>query len=155
MKQSAILLSASGKKYTQQKAIQFSKLDHLILVCGHYEGVDERITKYTDEEISIGDCVYTGGEIPAMLITDSVIRLISGVLKPGTTDNESFSLTNKNGEVCLEYPHYTKPAVFENMPVPQILLSGDHKKIQDWRMHEARKKTKKLRPEFLITNKKT
>jgi len=148
-REAVVLLSAGGTKYTQPKAIEFSKLDHLILVCGHYEGVDERITKYVDEEISLGECVYTGGEIPAMLMTDSITRLIPGVLKPGATDNESFSLLNAQGEICLEYPHYTKPPVFENASVPEVLLSGDHKKIQTWRMEEARKKTKKFRPDLL------
>ncbi len=153
LNEAVVLLSAGGKKYTQPKAIEFSKLDHLILICGHYEGVDERITKYIDEEISLGECVYTGGEIPAMLITDSITRLVPGVLKPGATDNESFSLVNTQGEVCLEYPHYTKPPVFENVSVPEVLLSGDHKKIQTWRMEEARKKTKKFRPDLLKTKK--
>ncbi len=152
IKQSVILLSAGGKKYTQPKAIEFSKLDHLILVCGHYEGVDERIIKYINEEISVGECIYTGGEIPSMLIADSVTRLVPGVLKPEATDNESFSLLKGDrGKVCLEYPQYTKPTVFEDTSVPDILLSGDHKKIHDWRMNEALKKTKKLRPELLKT----
>lgn len=148
-KQSVVLLSASGKSFDQQKAKQFSRLDHLILICGHYEGIDERISKYIDEEISVGECVYTGGEIPSMLITDAVTRLVPGVLKPGVTDNESFSLKGDEGELCLEYPQYTKPAVFENISVPEILLSGDHKKIHDWRMGEACKKTKKFRPDLL------
>ncbi len=148
-REAVVLLSAGGKKYTQAKAIEFSKLDHLILLCGHYEGVDERIIKYIDEEISLGECVYTGGEIPSMLITDSVTRLVPGVLKPGATDNESFSLVGDNGKVYLEYPQYTKPVVFEDISVPEILLSGDHKKIQDWRMEEALKKTKKIRPDLL------
>lgn len=149
MKQSIILLSASGRKYTQSKAKEFSKLDHIILVCGRYEGVDERIKDYITEEISVGDCVYTGGEIPAMLITDSVTRLIPGVLKQSATDNESFSLTNSKGITFLEYPQYTKPAVFDNQSVPKILLSGNHKKINAWRMREANKKTKKIRPDLL------
>lgn len=149
IKQSVVLLSASGKSFDQQKANDFASLDHLILICGHYEGVDERITKYIDEEISVGECVYTGGEIPAMLITDSITRLIPGVLKQGATDNESFSLLGNNGEAYLEYPQYTKPTIFKNTPVPEILLSGDHKKIHDWRMTEARKKTKKIRPDLL------
>lgn len=151
IKQKTILLSASGKPFTQKKAVEFSNLDHLILVCGHYEGVDERITKYIDEEISVGDCVYTGGEIPSMLITDSITRLLPRVLKPGAADKESFSLVSPKGEICLEYPHYTKPPVFEKIAVPEILLSGDHKKIEDWRMKEALKKTKKLRPDLLKT----
>lgn len=153
IKQKTILLSASGQQFKQSVANRYAKLDHLILICGHYEGVDERITKYIDEEISLGECVYTGGEIPAMLITDSITRLIPGVLKPGATDNESFSLITPKGEVCLEYPQYTKPAVFENTPVPEILLSGDHKKINEWRMKQAMQKTQKQRPDLLRTNK--
>lgn len=145
-----ILLSASGHAYNQQKAKQFSQLDHLILVCGHYEGVDQRIEKYIDEEISIGDFILTGGEIPSMLITDSVARLITGTLKENVTDNESFSLKNEKGdETYLEYPHYTKPAIFEGISVPEILLSGDHKKIHNWRMEQAREKTLKIRPDLL------
>jgi len=144
-----ILLSASGRAYNQQKAKQFSKLNHLILVCGHYEGVDERIKKYIDEEISIGDFILTGGEIPSMLITDSVARLITGTLKAEVTDNESFSLKGNANETYLEYPHYTKPPIFEDMHVPEILLSGNHKKIHDWRMQKARVKTLKLRPDLL------
>lgn len=152
IKQKVILLSASGKPFNQQKAKGYSTLDHLILVCGHYEGVDERIIKYINEEISVGECIYTGGEIPSMLIADSVTRLVPGVLKPEATDNESFSLLKGDrGKVCLEYPQYTKPTVFEDTSVPDILLSGDHKKIHDWRMNEALKKTKKLRPELLKT----
>ena len=143
-----ILLSASGQTFNQQKARQFSKLDHMILVCGHYEGVDERIKKYIDEEISIGDFILTGGEIPSMLITDSVARLITGALKEDATTFESFSLSDKN-EIYLEYPHYTKPPIFEDMSVPQILLSGDHKKIHAWRMEKAREKTLKIRPDLL------
>lgn len=149
IKQKVVLLSASGKKYKQQKAKEYAQLDHLILICGHYEGVDERITKYIDEEISLGESVYTGGEIPAMLISDSVIRLIPGVLKPGATDNESFSLVDAKGEICLEYPHYTKPPVFENISVPEVLLSGDHKKINEWRIKQSIKKTQKNRPDLL------
>ena len=147
-KSKVILLSASGQTFNQQKAKQFSKLDHLILICGHYEGVDERIKKYIDEEISIGDFILTGGEIPSMLITDSVARLIPRVLKEGATEFESFSLNNNN-ETYLEYPHYTKPPVFEDMSVPEILLSGNHKKIHNWRMEKARVKTLKIRPDLL------
>lgn len=144
-----VLLSASGKPYDQKKAGQFSQLGHLILICGHYEGVDERIKKYIDEEISVGDFVTTGGEIPAMLITDSVTRLLTGVLKTGVTDDESFSLSSTEGEIYLEYPHYTKPAIFENMSVPEVLLSGNHKKIQEWRKNQAFLKTQTTRPDLL------
>lgn len=149
IKQLVVLMSASGRQFKQSYAKKYATFDHLILICGHYEGVDERITKYIDEEISLGECVYTGGEIPAMLITDSVTRLIPGVLKPGATDNESFSLIGDKGELYLEYPHYTKPPIFENTPVPEILLSGDHKKIQHWRKEESLKKTKKTHPGLL------
>lgn len=147
--EAVVLLDAGGKIYNQEKAKQLSSLDHLILVCGHYEGIDERIKKYIDEEISVGECVYTGGEIPAMLITDSVTRLVPNVLKTGATDNESFSLKGEGGEIYLEYPHYTKPAIFENISVPEILLSGNHKKIQEWRTKQAKEKTKKYRPDLL------
>lgn len=148
-KQLVVFMSASGKQFKQPVAQKYAALDHLIIICGHYEGVDERIKKYIDEEISVGECVYTGGEIPAMLITDSVARLVPDVLKTGVTENESFSLKDEKGGICLEYPQYTKPAVFENMSVPEILLSGDHKKINEWRMLQAHEKTKKLRPDLL------
>lgn len=145
-----VLLSASGAEFTQLKAKALAKFDHLILVCGHYEGVDARVMKYIDEEISVGDFITTGGEIPAMLIADSVIRLLPGIFKSGVTESESFSLSGVKEEVYLEYPQYTKPAVFDETSVPEILLSGDHKRIQEWRMQEARKKTEKLRPDLLI-----
>ncbi len=139
-----ILMSASGKPYKQNDARRLSKLDHLIIICGHYEGVDQRfIDKYVDEEVSIGDYVLTGGEIPAMVIVDSVVRLIPGVLeKPEATINESFS------EGLLEYPQYTRPEVFEGKKVPKVLLSGNHKKIEDWRLQKSIAKTKKIRPDL-------
>lgn len=149
IKQFTVLLSASGKRFVQQTAKQYSQLDHLILICGHYEGVDARISKYIDEEISIGDFVLTGGEIPAMLITDSVIRLIPGVLKEGVTDNESFSLANPAGDVSLEYPQFTKPQTYDNQSVPEILSSGNHPKIAEWRSEQSQIKTKKVRPDLL------
>lgn len=141
-----ILASASGTPFKQQKAQELSKLDHLTVVCGHYEGVDQRfIDKFVDEEISIGDYVLTGGELPALVITDSIVRLIPGVLeKPEATQNESFSPYN-----LLEYPQYTRPEEFEGQKVPQILLSGDHEKIKTWRKQQALEKTKKARPDLL------
>jgi len=142
-----ILLSASGKTFKQQKAKEFIKLDHLILICGHYEGIDARIKEYIDEEISIGDFVLTGGEIPAMLITDAVTRLLPGVITEGATEDESFS--ERDGQSLLEYPHYTKPRIYENHEVPQVLLNGDHKKIAEWRKEQAIKITKKVRPDLL------
>ncbi len=144
-KRKTILTSASGKLYNQKKAQELSKLDHLILVCGHYEGVDQRfIDKCVDEEISIGDYVLTGGEIPAMLISDSIVRLIPGVLeKAEAVVNESFT------ENLLENPQYTRPEVWEGLKVPSVLLSGNHKKIEEWRKEESLKKTKKIRPDLL------
>jgi tRNA (guanine37-N1)-methyltransferase len=147
-RQKVVLMTADGKTYSQRVAEGFAKLEHLILVCGHYEGIDERIRNFVDEEISIGDFVLTGGEIPSMIITDSVIRLIDGVLKPGVTSAESFS-HQENNSYLLEYPLYTKPVTFEGLEVPEILLSGDHKKIEDWRRNESIKKTTSRRPDLL------
>jgi tRNA (guanine37-N1)-methyltransferase len=144
-----ILLSASGKTYNQKKAKELAGIDHLILICGHYEGVDERIKNYIDEEISIGDYITTGGEIPSMLITDSITRLIPGVLKPGVTDTESFSLNEAEHQTYLEYPHYTKPLEYNGLKVPEVLLTGNHKKIIEWRIQQAEEKTKKIRPDLL------
>lgn len=140
--QKVILFGAHGKNFNQEKAKEYSTLSHLILICGHYEGVDERIKDYIDEEISVGDFVLTGGEIPAMLVTDSVLRLVSGVIRKGATQTESFS-------PLLEYPQYTNPQVYKGKKVPDILLSGDHKKIDDWRGEESKKVTKSLRPDLL------
>lgn len=134
--QKIILLSASGKTYNQKFAKKFSKLKHLIIICGHYEGVDARIKKYIDIEISVGDFVVTGGEIPAMIIADSTIRLIGGVLKKDATENESFSK-----KMILEHPQYTRPSEFDGFKVPKILLSGNHQKIQDWKNKESLEKT--------------
>ncbi len=135
--QKIILMSASGKTYNQSKAREYSQLKHLIIICGHYEGVDERILEYIDEEISIGDFVLTGGEIPAMLIIDSVTRLIPEVLKENATKYESFS------EDLLEHPQYTRPEEFNGQKVPEILLSGNHKEIDNWKKEESIRKTKK------------
>ncbi len=145
-----ILMSASGKTFKQQIAQKYSKLDHLIIICGHYEGVDNRIKNFIDEEISIGDFILTGGEIPAMLIADAITRLIPGVLPDGATEDESFS--EINNETLLEYPHYTKPQTYEQYEVPEILLSGDHKKIAAWRKEKALKKTTEIRPDLLKNN---
>jgi len=152
-----ILLSASGKPYNQKKAVELSKLDHLILLCGHYEGVDQRVADYLcDEEITIGDYVLTGGEIPAMVIADSVVRLIPGVLeKPAATQNESFSSAEAlakadNPQPSLEHPQYTRPENFLGFKVPKILLSGNHKEIEKWQKEKALERTKKLRPDLLI-----
>lgn len=129
LKSKIILLDPRGTQYTEKKARELSALDHIILICGHYEGVDERVGSLVDERISVGPYVLTGGELPAMIIADSVIRLIPGVLaKNDATLNESFSKTMK-----FEYPQYTKPRTYKKLSVPEILLSGDHKKIETWR----------------------
>lgn len=140
--QKVILLGPHGKTFNQKKALELKNLKHLILICGHYEGVDERIKKFVDEEISIGDFVLTGGEIPAMIITDSIIRLLKGVLKEGVTENESFSK-------LLEYPQYTKPNTYKGLSVPPILLGGNHGKVKAWREERSISATKKLRPDLL------
>lgn len=144
-KRKVILTSASGTPYKQSRARELSKIDHIIIICGHYEGVDQRfIDKYIDEEISIGDFVLTGGEIPAMAIADSVVRLIPGVLKKEeATLDESFS-----DPKLLEYPQYTRPDNFERLKVPKILVSGNHAEIARWRREEATRKTRQLRPDL-------
>jgi tRNA (guanine37-N1)-methyltransferase len=140
----AILLTPQGKRFDQKAAKRLAKQKHLVLICGHYEGVDERIRGFADEEISIGDYILTCGELPAMVLVDSVVRLIPGVLgHKDSTVSESF----ENG--MLEYPQYTRPAEFEGLKVPQVLLSGDHKRIDRWRASRALERTKKRRPDIL------
>ena len=138
-----ILLTPDGISYKQDIAYNLCKEKHLILICGHYEGFDERIRSLCDMELSIGDYVLTGGEIPAMVIVDSVVRLLPGVINEESSNNDSF---NNN---LLDYPTYTKPRVYEGMKVPEVLLSGDHKKIAEYRMQESIKKTKLRRPDLL------
>ncbi len=138
-----ILLTPDGDLFNQEKAYSLAKEKHLILICGHYEGFDERIRSICDMEISIGDYVLTGGEIPAMAIADSVVRLLPGVINEDSSNNDSF---NHN---LLDYPTYTKPRVYEGMEVPEVLLSGDHKKIAEYRKNESIKRTKKRRPDLL------
>ncbi len=139
-----ILLDPQGIPYTQAKARELSTFDHLIFICGHYEGVDERIRSLVDEEISIGDYVLTGGEIPAMVIVDSVVRLLPGTLtKPHATIDESFS------ENVLEYPQYTRPEEYKDRKVPDVLLSGNHKEIEKWKKEQSRKRTRTRRPDLL------
>ncbi|OGK13499.1 tRNA (guanosine(37)-N1)-methyltransferase TrmD [Candidatus Roizmanbacteria bacterium RIFCSPLOWO2_01_FULL_38_12] len=166
-----ILASAKGKPYSQKKAQELSKNDHLVIIAGHYEGVDERVMKYVDEEISIGDFVLTGGELPAAMIVDSVVRLIPDVLKKDeATQEESFfevpldelieicgsepkltklKLKGINKVRLLEYPHYTRPHVFKGEGVPAILITGDHEKIRRWRIKQAYKETLEKRPDLL------
>jgi tRNA (guanine37-N1)-methyltransferase len=140
-----LLLSAKGRKLVQKDFKKLSRVKHLILICGHYEGVDERVANYlADEEVSIGDYVLTGGEIPAMVVMDAVVRLLPGVLgNASSVASESFQ------EGLLEYPQYTRPADFLGKKVPSVLLSGDHAKIAAWRKKEAVKMTKKRRPDLL------
>lgn len=138
-----IILSPEGSIYNEQKAKELSSYDDLILICGHYEGFDERIKSLADEIISVGDFILTGGEIPAMLIADSIIRLL-----PGTITSESLKAESFN-ENLLDYPVYTKPAVYREMSVPDVLISGDHKKIDEYRMKERIRITKEKRPDLL------
>ena len=138
-----ILLTPDGAVYKQSKAYELSKCKHLIFICGHYEGFDERIRSICDLEISIGDYVLTGGEIASMAIIDSIVRLIPGVIEEESHVNDSF---NDN---LLDYPTYTKPRVYEGMEVPEVLVSGDHKKIAEWRREESLKRTRERRPDLL------
>ncbi len=143
-KAKVIYMSPQGKKLDQKKVEDLSKESHLIILCGHYEGIDQRvIDKIVDEEISIGDYVLTGGEIPAMVLIDSVSRYVKGVLKEESIKEESFS----NG--LLEYPQYTRPEVFEGEKVPEVLLSGNHQNIDKWRKEKSLEITKLKRPDLL------
>jgi len=167
-KQKIILTSAKGKPFNQAKAQELSQLDHIIIIAGHYEGVDERVIDSIDEEVSIGDFVLTGGEIPTAVIIDSVVRLLPGVLKKQeATEEETFfsvpldELKQVVGETeilktittptvqLLEYPHYTRPEHYEGKNVPEILLSGNHEKIRTWRLAQAYAQTIKKRPDLL------
>jgi len=139
-----VLLTPQGKTFKQKIAKKLSELKHIILICGHYEGFDERIREhFVDEEISIGDYVLTGGEIPAMVVVDAMVRLIPGVVgKKESLKEESFS------QDLLEYPQYTRPADYKGWKVPEVLLSGDHEKIKKWRKEQAEKRTKLKRPDL-------
>ena len=139
-----ILLTPDGVQYKQKIAYDLSKEKHLIIICGHYEGFDERIRSLADYEISIGDYVLTGGEIPAMVLVDSIVRLIPGVINEQSHLEDSF-----NNNYLLDYPTYTKPRVFRNMEVPEVLVSGDHAKIAAWRKEQSIKKTKERRPDLM------
>ena len=138
-----VLLTPQGKTFKQKTAAALSRKKHLILICGHYEGFDERIRSLVDEEISIGDYVLTGGEIPAMAVVDAVTRLIPGVIEAKSLKEESF---NKN---LLECPQYTRPEEYKKMKVPAVLLSGNHALIKQWREQEAWKRTKQRRADLL------
>lgn len=138
-----IMMTPSGKVYNQELAYELSKKNHLIILCGHYEGFDERIRSICDLEISIGDYVLTGGELPSMVLVDSIVRLLPGVIDEDSSLNESF---NNN---LLDYPVYTKPRVYNGMEVPEVLLSGDHAKIAAYRRDEQIRKTKEIRPDLI------
>lgn len=138
-----ILLTPDGTLYKQEVAYNLAKEKHLILICGHYEGFDERIRSICDMEISIGDYILTGGELASMILVDSIGRLLPGVIEEGSHLNDSF---NNN---LLDYPTYTKPRVYEGMEVPEVLVSGDHKRIEEYRREESLKRTKERRPDLL------
>lgn len=139
-----ILLSPAGVLLNQEKARELAGLKHLLLICGHYEGVDERVRFYIDEELSIGDYILTGGEIPTLVVVDTVVRLLPGVLGgEGAVEEESFHTG------LLEYPHYTRPRVFEGREAPPVLLEGDHQAIARWRRQQALSRTAARRPDLL------
>jgi len=138
-----IMMTPSGKVYNEKMAYDLSKKKHLIILCGHYEGFDERIRSICDLEISIGDYILTGGELPSMILVDSIVRLLPGVIDAESSLNESF---NNN---LLDYPVYTKPRVYNGLEVPEILLSGNHKKINEYRLSEQIRKTKEMREDLL------
>ena len=139
-----ILLSPGGQVFNQERARELAQLSHLLFICGHYEGVDDRLGYYIDGMLSIGDYILTGGEIPALVVADAVTRLLPGVLGgDGATAEESFE------EGLLEYPHYTRPRVFEGREVPPVLLEGDHGRIARWRRQEALRRTLAHRPDLL------
>lgn len=139
-----VFMSPQGKKFDQAKAFELSRKKHVILLCGHYEGIDERVMGWVDEEVSIGDVVLTGGEIPAMVVVDATSRLIPGVVgDPESVKNDSFS------QPLLDFPHYTRPGVWRRKKVPSVLLSGDQKAIGQWRKEMAVKQTKLKRPDLL------
>ena len=139
-----ILLAPAGRLFDQDMAVELAQVPAVLLICGHYEGVDERVRHFIDDEISIGDYVLTGGEIAALVVVDAGTRLIPGVLgNEAATAEESFQTG------LLEYPHYTRPREFEGHPVPEVLLSGDHARIARWRREQALRRTRTLRPELL------
>ena len=167
-----VITSPNGKLFNQKKAQEFSKLNHLVIIAGHYEGVDERVLEYVDEEISLGDFVMTGGEIAASAIVDSIVRLLPGVLKhEEATQKESFFSTAINQLIgaigensilkklrdkgikkvqLLEYPQYTRPEEFNGIKVPAVLLSGNHKEVEKWRLKKSFEQTLKKRPDLLV-----
>ncbi|KOO46629.1 tRNA (guanosine(37)-N1)-methyltransferase TrmD [Priestia koreensis] len=151
VKPRVVLMCPQGERYTQKKAEELAKEDHLIFICGHYEGYDERIREHlVTDEISIGDYVLTGGELGAMVVIDSVVRLLPEVL-----GNEDSAMKDSHSTGLLEHPHYTRPSDFRGMKVPDVLLSGDHKKIAEWRDKESIRRTFERRPDMLETHELT
>lgn len=146
LKRSIIIFAPGGRRFDQQKAKELAGYEHLVLICGHYEGIDERVREYlADETISIGDYVLTGGELPAMVLTDAVARMLPGVLgADDAAEHDSFY------DGLLEYPQYTRPRDFRGWKVPEILLSGDHAKIALWRRKQSLRNTLRLRPDLLV-----
>ncbi len=140
----SIAMTPRGQLFTQDMAKELSGQSHLIIICGHFEGMDERIYHHVDREVSIGDYILTGGELPAQVVINTIARLLPGVLRAGRADDESF----ENG--MLEYPQYTKPETYEGESVPAVLLSGDHEAVRRWREQEAEKLTKSRRPDLIL-----
>ncbi|PIS20890.1 tRNA (guanosine(37)-N1)-methyltransferase TrmD [candidate division WWE3 bacterium CG08_land_8_20_14_0_20_43_13] len=140
-----VFLTPGGRRFEQKKAIELSQREHLVFICGHYEGIDQRvIDELVNEQISLGDFVLTGGEIPTMAVVDALVRLLPGVLeKLDATVNESFSLRDEQGCLLLEYPQYTRPADYRGLKVPEVLLSGDHARIAEWKKTNSRLKMDK------------
>ncbi|MBO7682539.1 MAG: tRNA (guanosine(37)-N1)-methyltransferase TrmD [Clostridia bacterium] len=138
-----VALTPAGRPYDQQTARRYQDLDHLVLLCGHYEGMDARILNHVDEEVSVGDYILTGGELPAMTVVDSVVRLLPGVLRQTSTEEESFE------DGLLEYPQYTQPRDYEGETVPEVLLSGNHEAVRRWRRKESLRMTRDRRPDLL------
>ncbi len=145
-KSHTVILSPKGMPFRQKTARRLAAYEHLILVCGHYEGFDARIYPYADEMVSIGDYILSGGEIPAMAVTDAIARLLKGNLREGSANEESFEAG------MLEYPQYTRPVEFRGEKVPDVLLSGDHEAIRRWRMEQALELTRKYRPDLFCDN---
>ena len=146
----SLLTSASGKKYDQAIAIKLAHKNNLAIVCGHYEGVDARVENLVDDVFSMGDFILTGGEIPALVVVDSIIRLLPGVISNESLKSESFTPFSN----LLEYPQFTRPKIFRGKSVPKILLSGNHQKIVKWRQDESIKRTQKFRPDLIVNSKR-
>ena len=144
-----VYMGPAGKTFKQSVAKEFATFEHLIILCGHYEGIDERIKAYIDLEVSIGDYILTGGELAAMVVSDSIIRLLKGAISQGSLESESFE------NDLLEYPHYTKPEVYQDVKVPAVLLSGHHENIRKYRLKEALRKTYLNRQDLLVKHQLT